>query len=215
VKKVIIVVLVLFALIAAGVWYVLGNAGNLIKQQIEEQGSKFLGTNVSVLNVELALQEGRLTINDFDVDNPANYSQSDAFSFESITLDIGNVTSEPYVVQTVSINAPEILYEVDASGKGNLLVLKEQLMKNLPTSDTPPEEESAGPNPLVMVENVVISNARLKLNFEKLNTGDLALGDKAYEVQLPTFSAGSIGKPNGLPADQVGVAIAQQMLDFI
>ena len=54
-----------------------------------------------------------------------------------------------------------------------------------------------------------------KLDFEKLPTGDLKIEKKAYEITLPTFNAGSIGKPNGIPADQVGVAIANAMLDNI
>jgi len=213
-KKVLIVLLVLAALIAGGLWYLLSGAGDFIKQQIEQQGSKFMDTQVSVYSVDLALAEGRLTINDIDVENPAGFSQSDAFSLESITLDLGDISSEPYTVQTVNINAPEILYEVDVSGKGNLLVLKENLMKHLPKSEAPPKD-TQGKNPLVIVDNVTVSNVRLKLNFEQLNTGDLKIDKKVYEITLPTFNAGAIGKPNSLPADQIGAAIANKMLDNI
>ena len=58
-----------------------------------------------------------------------------------------------------------------------------------------------------------MSNAKLVLNFENLDTGEFEIDKKAYEVTLPTFNAGSIGKPDGLPADQVGAAIVQQMPD--
>lgn len=213
-KKGLIILLVLLGLIAGGIWYLLSGAGDLIKQQIEQQGSKYLGTAVTVFNVDLALAEGRLSINDIDVENPAGFSQADAFSLESITLDLGDVTGEPYVVQTVNVNAPEILYEVDASGQGNLIVLKNTLMKNLPKSEAPAETSSAA-NPLVIVENVTVSKVRLKLNFENLNTAGIEIDKKVYEIELPTFSAGSIGKPSGLPADQVGAAIANKMLDNI
>jgi hypothetical protein len=70
-------------------------------------------------------------------------------------------------------------------------------------------------NPLVIIENVTVSQVRLKLNFEKLDTGDLQIEQKVYELELPTFNAGSIGKPNGMPADQVGAAIVAKMLDNI
>lgn len=215
-KKGLIIFLLLLAVIAGGSYYFLSNAGGLIKQQIESQGTKFLGTSVSVFNVDLALTEGRLTISDLDVENPEGFSQADAFSLESITLDLGDISGEPYTVQTVSVNAPEILYELNANGGGNLLVLKDNLMKNLPSSEAPVEEK-AGPNPLVIVENVEVSKVRLKLNFENLDTKgiELPLEQRAYEVELPTFSAGSIGKPNGLPADQVGAAIVNKMLDNI
>lgn len=215
-KKGLVVVGLIVLLIAGGVMFLLGGAGDFIRAQIEQQGSKFLGTSVSVLNVDLALTDGRLTINDLDVENPSGFSQSDAFSFESVTLDLGNVTSEPYVVQNVSINAPEILYEFDASGQGNLLALKDNLMAQIPTStEQAPAESGDGANPLVIVENVTVKDVRLKLNFENLPTGDLKIDTKAYEITLPTFNAGPIGKPNGLPADQVGAAIANEMLDNV
>jgi hypothetical protein len=213
-KKGLIIFVVLAALIAVGIWYFLSGAGNLIREQIEQQGSKYLGTSVSVVSVELALSDGRVTINDLNVENPPGFSRETAFSVGSITLDLGDVLSEPYTVQTVSVNAPEILYEIDASGQGNLIAIKNNLTANLPKSESKPAAKK-GANPLVIVENVTVSNVRLKLNFEELKTGDVQLETKAYEITLPTFNAGPIGKPNGMPADKVGVAIVNAMLDNV
>ena len=215
-KKGLAVFGLLALLIAGGAWYLLSGAGDFIRAQIEEQGSQYLGSAVTVANVDLALTDGRMTISDLSVKNPSGFSTENAFSVNAITLDLGEVISEPYVIQTVSINAPEILYEVDASGKGNLLALKDNVEANLPkTQDEPAPESTDGPNPLVIVENVTVSNVRLKLNFEQLPTGDLNIKTKSYEVTLPTFNAGPIGKPNGMPADQVGVAVVNAMLDNV
>jgi hypothetical protein len=210
-KKIFAVFLLLAVLIGGAVWYFLSGAGDLIRTQIEQQGSKYLGTQVSVFNVDLAISEGRLTISDVDVENPAGFSKEDAFSLSAITLDLGSSVSEPYVVQNVAVLAPEVLYEVDANGQGNLIVLKDNLSANLPKTDEPANTED-GANPLVIVEKVTVEGVRLKLNFEQLSTGDLAIETKAYEVTLPTFTAGPIGKPNGMPADQVGLAIVNEML---
>lgn len=215
-KKGLVIFALAILLIVGGAIYFLSGAGDFIRAQIEQQGSKFLGTKVSVANVDLALTDGRLTINDLDVENPSGFSKSDAFSFDSVTLDLGDVVKEPYVIQNVTVNAPEILYEFDDGGQGNLIALKNNLMANLPESDSAPVEESTeGPNPLVTVENVTVSNVRLKLNFENLPTGDLKIDTKAYEITLPTFNAGPIGKPDGMPADQVGAAIVNAMLDNV
>lgn len=216
-KKVLIVLAVLVLIIGGGVWYFLSGAGDLIRAQMEQQGSKYLGTEVTVFNVDLALSEGRLTISDVDVENPEGFSKEDAFSLGSITLDLGGSISEPYVVQNVSVIAPEVLYEVDANGQGNLIVLKNNLAANIPKGEegeAPPTTE-AGPNPLVIIEKVIVQDVRLKLNFEQLPTGDFGIETKAYEITLPTFTAGPIGKPGGMPADQVGAAIVNEMLDNV
>ncbi|GAC20762.1 AsmA family protein [Paraglaciecola arctica] len=211
-KKALSICVLLLLLIAGGAYYMLSGAGDFIRTQIEQQGSTYLGTTVSVFNVDLALTEGRMTIKDLDIDNPKGFSDEDAFSVDSITLDLGEVYKEPYVVQTISINAPEILYEVDASGQGNLMALKKNLTANLPKSETTSKDSA---NPLIIVENVTVSKVRLKLNFEKLSTGDFKIETKAYEVTLPTFNAGPIGQPNGMPADQVGAAVINAMLDNV
>ncbi|MFT6898602.1 MAG: hypothetical protein ACJA13_003026 [Paraglaciecola sp.] len=213
-KKGLVIFGLLILLIAGGAWYMLSGAGNFIRGQIEQQGSKYIGTAVSVVAVDLAVTEGRMTINSLNVKNPQGFSNEDAFSVDSITLDLGEVINEPYVVQTITINAPEILYEVDTSGQGNLMVLKNNLEANLPKTTTETTSKD-GANPLVIVENVTVSNVRLKFNFEQLPTGDLKIDTKVYEVTLPTFNAGPIGQPNGLPADKVGVAVVNAMLDNV
>ena len=203
-------------LIAGGAWYMLSGAGDFIRAQIEQQGSQYLGSTVTVFNVDLALTDGRITISDLDIKNPQGFSSQDAFSVDAITLDLGEVINEPYVIQTISIHAPEMLYEVDKEGKGNLMVLKNNLAANLPNTENEPAPTSQDvANPMVIVENITVSNVRLKLNFEKLGTGELNIETKAYEVTLPTFNAGSIGRPNGLPVDQVGVAVVQALLDNV
>lgn len=213
-KKILVVFVFLALIIGGAAWYLFSGAGDLIRTQIEQQGSKYLGTQVSVFNVDLALAEGRLTISDVDVENPVGFSKEDAFSLGSITLDLGGSVNVPYVVENVNVNAPEVLYEVDAKGQGNLIVLKNNLAANLPKSEEQTDPESDA-NPLVIVEKVTVEGVRLKLNFEQLPTGDLAIETKAYEVTLPTFTAGPIGKPGGMPADKVGIAIVNAMLDNI
>jgi hypothetical protein len=218
-KKGLMVIGLLLLLVVGGVIYLLGGGGDIIKTQIEKQGTLYLGTPVSVANIDLSLVERRLSINELNIANPKGYRDANAFGLNAVTLDLGESFSEPYVVETVSINAPEVLYELDANGQGNLIVLKNNLEANLPASEGESVPESAassdGANPLVIVENITVSGVRLQLNFENLPTGDLKVDTKAYEITLPTFNAGPIGKPNGIPADQVGAAIFDIMLDQV
>ena len=101
-KKGLMILGVLILLIAGGAWYMLSGAGDFIRAQIEEQGSKYLGAPVSLVNVDLALTEGRLTLSGLKVKNPQGFSNEDAFNFDSITLDLGEL--EKHVRQ----NSPSI-----------------------------------------------------------------------------------------------------------
>lgn len=216
-KKGIVILVIIVAAIAGGLHFLAGNAGALIKEQIEIQGSKFLGTSVAVDEVALAISDGKLGINGLTVKNPTGFSDANAFSLAGIMVDLGNIAGEPYTLETFAINAPEVLYEVDAKGNGNLIVLKQNLSKNLPQSEPTEPKPEGSANPLVIIDDVQISKVKLKLNFENLDTGDyeLPVEQRAYEIELPTFSAGAIGQPNGLPADQVGAVIVDKMLDNI
>ncbi|WP_299084688.1 hypothetical protein [uncultured Paraglaciecola sp.] len=215
-KKVLGIFVLVILLIASGIYYIFSGAGDFIAAQIEKQGSQYLATPVSVSAVELSLAEGRMSIIDLHIKNPQGFNDKDALSVDNITLDLGKIINQPYVVQTVSINAPEVLYEVNQSGEGNLLELKNNLIAKLSESKSEPQtSEQAAANPLVIVEKVEISKVRLKLDFEQLPTGDLKLDTKSYEITLPTFSAGSIGQPNGMPANQVGLEVVKAMLDNV
>jgi len=210
-KKTGMIVGLIVIFIAGGLWYVLSGAGNFIRGQIEQQGSYYLATPVSVAAVELALTEGRMTISELVVKNPAGFSDNNAFSLDAVTLDLGEIVSEPYAVEKIEVLSPTILFEMDADGQGNLLALKNSIAAQLPKTETT-EPTQKGSNPLVIVEKVVVSQVKLMLNFEALPTGEINIDKKAYELTMPTFTAGPIGAPNGLPADKVGMAIVDTIL---
>ncbi|WP_416305626.1 hypothetical protein [Neptunicella sp. SCSIO 80796] len=213
-KKLFIVVGLLAVMLAGGVWYLFSGADEFIRSQIEKQGSAFLGTSVQVASVKLTPQQGQLVISGLEVNNPDGFSDADAISFALVSLDLGGAFSEPYSIQEIRIDKPEILYEVDASGEGNLMVLKRNLQANLPAQDSPVTSDNET-MPLITIGNVVIANARLLIDFEKLDTGELKLDKKSYNVTLPTFNAGPLGQPDGLPADKAMAAILDSMLDNI
>ncbi len=213
-KKLLIVVGLLVVIVAGGVWYLFSGADEFIRTQIEKQGSAFLQTSVQVSSVKLTPQQGKLAIGGLQVSNPEGFSDENAISFDLVSVDLGGSFSEPYSIQEVRINAPQIRYEVDASGEGNLMVLKRNLQNNLPTESSA-AKTSDKPMPLVTIDNVVIANASLLIDFEKLNTEELKLDKKSYKVTLPTFNAGPVGQPNGLPADQAMAAVLDSMLDNI
>ncbi len=213
-KKLLMVIVVLIAAVAGAVVYFASGANDFIRTQIESQGERYLGTQVSVASVDLQFSEGKMVIHDIDVENPDGFSAEDAFSLGAITVDIAGQMQEPYRIEEITLDAPEVLFELDAEGNANLMVIKDHLMATLPEQSNQPTEKE-GAAPLLIVDAVTISNVKLTLNAEKLVIEGVELDKKIYEVSLPTFNAGAIGQPDGLPADQVGSVIVQKMLDNI
>ncbi|WP_018981968.1 DUF748 domain-containing protein [Salinimonas chungwhensis] len=212
-KKVLTILLVVIVLIVGAVWYVMSGAGDFIRTQLEQQGSEYMGAEVSVASVEIAYSDAKMNITGLEVANPDGFSDDTAMAMNALSFDLGALASQPYVVQNVTIDAPDILYEMNGQNQSNLLVLKNNLQNNLPAGEQQEQPQGDKDMPRVIVENVTISNARLRLNFEAVETGELQIDKKSYEITLPTFNAGPVGQPNGLPADQVGGAIMESLLD--
>ena len=57
-KKILIGVLVIVILIAGGIFYVASNLDGIVKDVVEEQGSKATGTQVTLGNVNVKLSAG-------------------------------------------------------------------------------------------------------------------------------------------------------------
>lgn len=210
-QKIVIIISVIIAVIAGGIWYVFSQTDTLIKQQVEQRGMEYLGTKVSLGNAELSLSDGRLSLSELNVQNPQGFSQNNALSLQNITLDLGAPRGDAYVVDQFSINLPVILYETDSSTGSNLLTIKDHIQ-----SKTPKKEATQAPTktaqPMVIINSIVIADTRLKLDFSALPVRQLGFAQTAYVITLPSLHLGAIGEPDGIPAEQIGAAVTDALL---
>ena len=210
-QKMVIIISVIIAVIAGVIWYVFSQTDTVIKQQVEQQGTYYLGTKVSLGKAELSLTDGRLALTQLAVQNPQGFSQNNALSLQNIVLDLGTPRGKAYVVDQFAINVPEILYETDSATGSNLLTIRNYLQSKLPqsnTAKTPTQSEQ----PMVIIDNIVIADTRLRLDFSKLPVDQLGIDKTVYEITLPSFTVGTIGQPNGIPADQIAAAVTDALL---
>ena len=192
----------------------LSGLDDLIREQIETQGTKVTKSSVTVAKVETKLADAKVSINGLALANPQGYSADNAFSLDIVRLDLGTATQEPYVIEEILIDSPAVLYEVDKQGKANLTVIQENIQSALPQSDGEPAAAGGDQtSPLMSVQKITVKDVKLRLNIEAMDLGDLPLEKRQYELTLPTFHAGAIGVPNGIPADQLGAAIVDSMLN--
>lgn len=212
-KKIIIALLLIILIVVAGIAYFAGSINDIVKEQVETQGSKVLQTAVVLDAVDIKLMDGFGELNGFSIANPKGFSESAALGFGTIRLDIGteNITEMPIVIEEVLVDSLAALYELNAQAKGNLNVLLEQVEKSstgTASDDKQAEQaetESKPSDVRIVVKKLVIKDTRLALDLS-------AVGQKKYDETLPTFAVENIGGSKGLPPEQLGEAMGKQLL---
>ncbi|QLE83684.1 AsmA family protein [Shewanella sp. Scap07] len=221
-KKAIVAVLIaLLLLLGVVVYWVLNNLNGIVQTQVEKQGTRLLQTPVTLASVDLQMLKGFGALEGFAVQNPKGFSDNAALAFQQIKLDIetSNFSTQEVLINQVLISGPSVRFELAADGSNNLQVLKNNLAQQLQSSpsstqqaepasqsEPPSPSESSGKEALIAVKQVKVEGVSLTVDLT-------AVGQQSYQVTLPTFMADAVGFPHGLPADQVGAAIVQSMLD--
>jgi hypothetical protein len=201
------IVVILLAVVGGGV-YVFLNAGDLIKQVVEEVGSKATKTKVTLNKVDLSIQTGEAALKGFRMGNPAGFKTDKAMSFGavSVKIDTDSVTRDVIVIKEVVISAPDITYEY-ADGKANFDVIQknvEAFAKEMGAGGKKDAKDDKGGKKLI-INNLYVRDGKVAIS-----AGLLA--GKKITVPLPTIHLKGIGKKEkGATAGEV----ASQVMDSI
>lgn len=149
-RKFIIGVGLLLAVIAGGLFYLFSSLDGIVKTVIERVGSDVAGTKVSVGGVALRLAEGKATLSGLTVANPPGFSSEPAIRLGEVTiaLDTTSLNHSPIVIKEVSVAAPAVALELGAGGS-NLAVLRRNVTGATAGQDeaTPAAPETAQGEP--------------------------------------------------------------------
>ncbi|MGE4351439.1 MAG: AsmA family protein [Bdellovibrionales bacterium] len=181
------------------------NLDTIIKTAVEKYGSEATQTTATLNKVQLALTEGKASLQGFSLSNPKGFSSKKAIAFNlvSVELDPQSVMGDgAIVIKKVIIDAPQLTYEVKKDGNSNLQTIQKnvQAYANSLSSDTkaqasaPAKEEkkpAASAERKVIIERLVISNANVKLSHELLADKNLV------DAKLPTIELTNLGKSSG------------------
>jgi uncharacterized protein involved in outer membrane biogenesis len=117
-KKILIGVALLIAVIAAALFFVMHNLDRYIARLIEQQGSEATAASVRVAGVELSLRSGQGTIRGLSIGSPAGFEADHAFQLGRIhlDLDVKSVSRDPVVIKRILIEKPQLTYEVSTRG---------------------------------------------------------------------------------------------------
>ena len=112
-KKWLIALAVVVALVGVGAWVVFERLDWIVKVALEHYGPDVTGTSVKVGDVEISPRTGRGRLRNLEIGNPAGFASPRAARFGEIILETEPATLRSPVVhvEAIGIDAPTIVYE--------------------------------------------------------------------------------------------------------
>lgn len=180
-----------------------------IQKGVERFGPQVAKVDVKLASVNLSLLSGSGSIKGLVIGNPEGYKSPHAISVgsSSVALNLGSLLSDKVVVNSIRVEAPEIVLELGPGGS-NL----QKIQANLPsggkaagTEDKPAGEKKPGKK--LQVDEVVVTGGKLILEAS-------ALGGKLSEAPLPEVRLTNLGSgPDGITAADLGARILSAVMD--
>ena len=179
------VLVILAAIIGAAVFWLSGNMDSLMKTAIGDYGSAMTQAKVSVDAVKIAPADGKGTISNLLIGNPAGFKTAYAVKVGQIDvdIDIASVTRDVIVIRRIAINAPDVIYE-----KGDVMTNFDAIQKNIASYLGPADGKKEGKK--LIVEELTIRDARAQASAAFMN-------GKTVNVPLPDITLKNVGKAKG------------------
>ena len=205
--------LIVLIAVAGGVYYVLNNLDSLVKQAIETHGSKATQTAVLVDNVKIDLASGAAGLSGLTIANPKGYDMPNAFSLGEIRtgIDLQSLQEEPYIIDEITVLAPQVFVEIDENNRTNLNELKKNLTAGS-TSQTSKKKDaegspdSGGADPRLIIRRLTFADGTIEARVA-------ALQGKEYKVKLPKLDMANLGGSNGATGAELANEILTRLTD--
>ncbi|GLR67907.1 hypothetical protein GCM10010909_25880 [Acidocella aquatica] len=199
-KKIGIGLIILLAIIAGAVWYLVSNLDSLIKAAIEKYGSAATQTSVTVGGVKLSLGSGAGTISGLSIGNPPGFTSPQALGVGAIMVQLDTSSlpgNGPIVVRTINIAQPQMNYEViggvsltGVSTSSNLLIIQNNV-KNYAGRVAAAPPQGGTPARKEIINDLYVTGGEVNL------IATTVLHGKKVTVPLPPIHLTNIGRASG------------------
>jgi len=189
-KKILIAVAVIIAVIAAGFFYLWQNRDRFIKTAIEEAGSRATQVSVTLNKVDTSkITDGAVALRGLVVGNPSGFKTESAFKLGevSVKVDPSSVMSDTIIVKEVVVAAPQVTYEFGGGGS-NIGTIQKNVEKMAGGGSG--GEKSSGGGKKVIIENLYVRDGKVNVSADFLQGKQAGTG-------LPTIHLKDIGKSSG------------------
>lgn len=207
-KKRYIVLLIILAIIAGGIYWFMTSFESIVKKVVHKYGSEVTLTDVNISGLDLSLREGTASIKEITVANPKNYDTPYLFELGeiSVKVDIKSITTDTIIIDYVHINKPIVTYEMLSLTQNNI----NEVLNNVKgysarqAKDAPkkaeakkeaPSKESAS-SKKVIIKQIVIDQGQLNA-VANLNIPNMPKQDNKISVALPKIVINDVGQSKG------------------
>lgn len=211
-KAILALSLVIVLAIIGAVYFVLTNLDSLVKAAIEKHGSEATQTAVRVSRVKIELTEGAAAIHGLTIANPKGFSTPYAFSLGEIggKIDIKSLQEEPYVIDAITVRAPQVFMEINQEKKTNLNELKKNLAARSNKTKTQAAKDKADKTPhkepRLIIRRLLFADGAIQAKI-------VPLDNKEYTLKLPTLIMNNLGGKKGTTPRELANEILNRLTD--
>jgi hypothetical protein len=198
-KKVLVGLGVLVVVLGIVLWRVYVNLDKIVAKVIEDVGTEVTQTAVRVGGVDLDLFNGKASLVELTVANPAGYSSPQIFSLElvSVAIDVNSVNSNPIIIDEILVKQPRVAYEINGQGTSNLDILKKNVESYSAARKTGKDTANEEQESPVQAEETRLIIRKLHFDGGELNAGSALRPDQSINARLPAFTMENIGQASG------------------
>lgn len=210
-KKVLLSLATLLLLIlTGGTAYFYLHLNSLVKKAVETYGPPLTGTEVRLSSANLSPFSGSGALNGLLIGNPRGFNGSFALKVGSISVQVdkATLTKDPIVINSVTVNSPEVMLVGTLSGTNLQKLLSNIRAAGSPSKRQEPKPVSSGASRKFLIREVVISGTRLHLAVS-------ALGRNVEQsIPLPEIRRRNLGSGGrGVSASDAATQIIAPLLD--
>lgn len=199
-KAVIALLVIIVIALGVGVYYI----DSIAKRAIEYGGTEALGVNTSLDSIDIALMEGRTTMQNLGIANPAGFDAQQLMHLGegTLALNLQSLTQDTIIIPEISFSDLTLnIEQKDRSSNVKKLMdsMNAKTSANTGKNREPIDKSSTKAAKQFIIERVVLNN--IKVN-AKISTMNNVLTDTS--VTIPSIQLKDIGKSaDGLPLEAI------------
>lgn len=205
-----------FVLLFIAIYFCLPSVESIIKRVVHQYGSQIIGTDVSIGGIDLELSKGIGVVKDIKIANPKGYQAPNLFYLKElgVEIDISSLTSDTIIIDNITINNPEITYEMKTLTQSNISDILNNIERNTATDETAQSKDNSsksakddGSSKKVIIKQLTVSDGKVAAI-----VGAASL-KAPINISLPTIKMNNIGqdKNGATPVETISKVITKIM----